>query len=120
MYRTALEEDDIIPQLPTHHLPASDMRSVKPSKRKQQTGPHHIPSLAVLAVIPLQSESEKPQLKKAKKTHDELQAYINGYKPSERLPFGCRVCKFQGSSLEVIGSLQIRSNESSSLSHAPS
>ena len=32
----------------------------------------------------------------------ELMEYIHGYTPSERLPFACRLCKFQGASEEEL------------------
>ena len=43
---------------------------------------------------------EVPKSKQEKQR--ELMEYIHGYTPSERLPFACRLCKFQGASEEEL------------------
>lgn len=94
---TPLDEDDIIPPLPKALLPTStsnmgkkgfeisdDEAKVKMKKKKKNEKKKE--GVANDQPMPVVPRAVKQQ---------ELMQYIRGYKPSERIPFACRLCAFQ-------------------------
>jgi hypothetical protein len=74
--------DDFIPPLPKEYLPKiSRGTKVNVEKKKKAKRKH--------------DDVRPPEDISKKSKQMELMDYINGYRPSERLPFYCRVCQVQ-------------------------
>ena len=83
VFKTQLSEEDIIPPLPSAHLPSITFKAPKEEKRdfpEKKSKKNRAPQAPVVPRSVKQAE---------------LQAYIRGYEPSERRPFYCRLCSFQ-------------------------
>jgi len=90
--KTPLTDDDIIAPLGSKHLPTI-------AKKKQPVQfEKHIQDKKEWATVDASKVSQKSKAEK----QAELKAYIRGYEPSERVPFACRLCGFQGSSVDEL------------------
>jgi hypothetical protein len=88
--KTPLSQDDMIPALPASCLPtiATKKIAIVPESSKKKRSKKSKDKTPAPAVVP---KAVKQQ---------ELMNYIRGYTPSEHRPFHCRICNFQGESLE--------------------
>lgn len=97
VYKTHLSEEDLIPALPAAYLPTVAFKALAAPRAGKETretkiarGPKPIKG-APKVTEPVVSRAQKQA---------ELTAYIRGYEPSEHKPFYCRLCSFQGSSVD--------------------
>jgi len=93
VFKTKLSEEDAIPALPSSLLPSIAVKKISSiTSEKKKKGPKSTePKPTPVPVIP---KAVKQQ---------ELMNYIRGYTPSEHKPFFCRLCNFQGTSVEDLG-----------------
>ena len=121
---TVLADEDRIVPLPSHCLPAIAVTSTVSKRRGQKRSSsdqegcgkktrQRVPSTFTTHSAPQESrkkrkdaggrgEAHRPQHQERVKSKEdkqkELMEYIHGYVPSERRPFACRLCQFQGES----------------------
>ena len=97
IFKSDVTDEDRIPSLSAAYLPTVAFKALAKPQAGKETRE------AKVAKGPKPSKDERkanePVVSRAQK-QAELFSYIRGYEPSEHKPFYCRICNFQGSSVE--------------------